>query len=202
LESRGWICGTQRTTLAPSWSDRAYVLSTRYSETGMNAKQVSGAFHRIVFVRKYRARISWARNQRQSVRRAEAPAFKLVSCVVYCATLNIESICSTEKSVDFQRNTRRYIPKNSNVHNHLVETSNPTKCNEIWQMQPRYFGLWSNRFSPHWLVLVAWPSWDKFVGRTYGEGRVLGYVLLASCRNRAERRSPGALVPRRESRWT
>jgi hypothetical protein len=35
----------------------------------------------------------------------------LVSCLAYSATLKIEAICSSERSVDFQRTARRYIPE-------------------------------------------------------------------------------------------
>jgi hypothetical protein len=49
------------------------------------------------------------------------PAFTLVSCSAYSSTLKMEAICSCETSVDFQRNTRRYIPKDSTLHNHRCE---------------------------------------------------------------------------------
>jgi hypothetical protein len=38
-------------------------------------------------------------------------AFTLVSCLTYFSTVQIEATCSSEKSVDFQRTTRRYIPQ-------------------------------------------------------------------------------------------
>jgi hypothetical protein len=37
--------------------------------------------------------------------------FKLCSCLAYYITLKIEAICHPETSADFQRNTRRYVPK-------------------------------------------------------------------------------------------
>jgi hypothetical protein len=37
------------------------------------------------------------------------PAFKLVSCSPFSSTLKMEVICSSETSVDFQRNIPRYI---------------------------------------------------------------------------------------------
>jgi hypothetical protein len=43
-------------------------------------------------------------------------AFHLLS-----STLKMESICSSETLVDFQRTTRRYIPQDSTLHNHRCE---------------------------------------------------------------------------------
>jgi hypothetical protein len=39
----------------------------------------------------------------------------------YYSTLNMESICSPEMSVDFQRTTRRYITEDRSLHNHRCE---------------------------------------------------------------------------------
>jgi hypothetical protein len=33
----------------------------------------------------------------------------------------MEAVCSSETSVDFQDNTRRYIPEDSTLHNHRCE---------------------------------------------------------------------------------
>jgi hypothetical protein len=41
------------------------------------------------------------------------PAFTLVSCSAYSSTLKMETIYSSEMSVEFQRTTRRYIPEDS-----------------------------------------------------------------------------------------
>jgi hypothetical protein len=46
--------------------------------------------------------------------------FTLISCSAY-STLKMEEICSSETSVDFQRTTRRYIPEDGTLHNHLCE---------------------------------------------------------------------------------
>jgi hypothetical protein len=43
----------------------------------------------------------------------QSSAFMLVSCSAYISTLNMEAICASETSVDFQRFTRRYIPEDS-----------------------------------------------------------------------------------------
>jgi hypothetical protein len=45
----------------------------------------------------------------------QSSAFMLVSCSAYSSTLKMEAICSSETSVDFQRNARRYIPEDSTV---------------------------------------------------------------------------------------
>jgi hypothetical protein len=47
--------------------------------------------------------------------------FMLVSCKAYYSTLEMEAICSSETSVDFQRATLRYIPEDSALHSHRCE---------------------------------------------------------------------------------
>jgi hypothetical protein len=37
------------------------------------------------------------------------------------STLKMEAICSSEMSVDIQRTTRRHIPEDDTLHNHLCE---------------------------------------------------------------------------------
>jgi hypothetical protein len=49
-----------------------------------------------------------------------SPDFTLVSCSAYFSTLNMEAICSSEMSVDFQRTTWRYIPESSTLHTFLL----------------------------------------------------------------------------------
>jgi hypothetical protein len=69
---------------------------------------------------------STARSLEQSSRLS--PAFTLVSCLAYSLTLNNETLSSSEKSVDFQRTTWRYIPKDITLLcvTTAVRTSNPT----------------------------------------------------------------------------
>jgi hypothetical protein len=55
-------------------------------------------------------RIRRERNQLKGRRQAE-----LVFCLDYSSTLKMEATCSPEKSVDFQRTTRRYIPDDSST---------------------------------------------------------------------------------------
>jgi hypothetical protein len=50
-----------------------------------------------------------------------ATAFRLVSCSAYSSALKMKVICSSETSVDFQRPTHRYIPRDSDLHNHRCE---------------------------------------------------------------------------------
>jgi hypothetical protein len=38
--------------------------------------------------------------------------------ITLCSPLKMEAICSPQTSVDFQRTTRRYIPKDSTIHVH------------------------------------------------------------------------------------
>jgi hypothetical protein len=49
--------------------------------------------------------------------KAEPPAYMLVSCSAYFFTLNMEVICSSETSVDFQRITQHYIPEDGTLLN-------------------------------------------------------------------------------------
>jgi hypothetical protein len=42
----------------------------------------------------------------------------LVSCFDYSSTLMTEATFSSEKPINFQRSTRRYVTKNRNFHNH------------------------------------------------------------------------------------
>jgi hypothetical protein len=42
------------------------------------------------------------------------------------STLKMESICSSETSVDFQRTTRSYIPEDTTLHNRLRENLKST----------------------------------------------------------------------------
>jgi hypothetical protein len=56
-------------------------------------------------------------------------AFQQISCSDYTSTPKLEAICSSETSVDFQRTTRRYIPKYSTLHKHRCEKFNSyTRC--------------------------------------------------------------------------
>jgi hypothetical protein len=45
----------------------------------------------------------------------------LVSCVAYSSNLKMEATCPSEKSVDFQQTTRRYISEDTILHNHRFE---------------------------------------------------------------------------------
>jgi hypothetical protein len=47
--------------------------------------------------------------------------FMLVSCLAYSSALKMEATCSSETSVDFHRNTRRYISEDITIHNHRCE---------------------------------------------------------------------------------
>jgi hypothetical protein len=57
-------------------------------------------------------RIFWARYQHES-RLCLAPASSLASCSAYSSTLKMEVICFCKTLVDFQRTTKRFIPKDS-----------------------------------------------------------------------------------------
>jgi hypothetical protein len=55
----------------------------------------------------------------------------LVSFVAYSATLKMEAVCSCEISVDFHRNTWRYIPKDRTLPNNGWENLNSYKIEKV-----------------------------------------------------------------------
>jgi hypothetical protein len=61
-------------------------------------------------------RISQARNQRESSWQSELSRW---FCLFYYSTVKMEATCSSKTSVDSQRNTRRCIPEDRTLHNHL-----------------------------------------------------------------------------------
>jgi hypothetical protein len=69
------------------------------------------------------------------------PAFTLVSCSAYSSTLNIEAICSSETSADFQRTARHYIPEDSTLHNHCCENPKSYKVEELSWEYPLLWNL-------------------------------------------------------------
>jgi hypothetical protein len=50
------------------------------------------------------------------------PAFTPVSCSAYSSILKMEATCSSEKSVDFQRTTQRYIPEDITFQGQCMKT--------------------------------------------------------------------------------
>jgi hypothetical protein len=50
-----------------------------------------------------------------------ATCFMLVSYLPYSSILKMEATCSSKRSVDFQRTTRRCIPEDGTVHNDSCE---------------------------------------------------------------------------------
>jgi hypothetical protein len=50
-----------------------------------------------------------------------ATCFTLISCLAYSPILKMETAYSSETSVDFQQNTRRYIPEDIILLNHSCE---------------------------------------------------------------------------------
>jgi hypothetical protein len=58
--------------------------------------------------------------------------FTLVSFLAYSWTMKMEATCYSETSVDFQRNTWRYIPEDRTIHNNCSEISKSTKSKTIY----------------------------------------------------------------------
>jgi hypothetical protein len=65
----------------------------------------------------------------------------LVSCSAYSSTLKMETICSSETSVDFQRVTRRYIPEDKTLHNHRCENLKSYFHLSVLLHPPFYFSV-------------------------------------------------------------
>jgi hypothetical protein len=74
--------------------------------------KVNGLFRGTCRLHLQGRRISGARNQRESSWQPEALG------LAYSSTLKMEATFSCEKSVDFQRTTRHYIPEDRTLHNH------------------------------------------------------------------------------------
>jgi hypothetical protein len=53
------------------------------------------------------------------------PAFTLVSGSAYTSTLKMEAICTSETSIEFKRNSRRYIPKDGTLQINPVHNFTP-----------------------------------------------------------------------------
>jgi hypothetical protein len=45
----------------------------------------------------------------------------MVSCLDYSSSLEMEAVCSSETSVDFQLTTERYISEDTTIHNHRYD---------------------------------------------------------------------------------
>jgi hypothetical protein len=73
-----------------------------------------------------------------------ASSFILVFWLAYSYTLKMEATCSSETSVDFQQNTRRYTSEGKIIHNHYCEnlkSSSPLTDLRIYQAVTFQF-LW------------------------------------------------------------
>jgi hypothetical protein len=49
----------------------------------------------------------------------------------------METICSSEMSVDTQRTTRRHIPEDDNLHNHRCENLKSYTVNYVFRIVPK-----------------------------------------------------------------
>jgi hypothetical protein len=107
------------------------------------------------------------------------PAFTLVSCFACYSTLNMQSTCSSEKSVDFQRTKRRYIPEDRTLHNHRCKVKGKvvTVLNELSTMPWRRMGC--GCIDPHFLDLgTSWRWVVSFTPRPlYPQGNSPRYPL-------------------------
>jgi hypothetical protein len=64
---------------------------------------------------------SGSKNKPSKISACLLPTFMLVSCLAYFSTLKMKAMCSSERLVDFQWTTWRYIPEDSTPHNHCCE---------------------------------------------------------------------------------
>jgi hypothetical protein len=55
----------------------------------------------------------------------------LVPCMAYSSTLNMEATCSSGTLIDFYWTTRRYIPEDRALYNHVCENLKSYKTNEF-----------------------------------------------------------------------
>jgi hypothetical protein len=89
---------------------------TFWNITPCSPLRVNWCFRGVCSLHPHGRRISKARNQRESKQLSLSPAFTVVSRLAYSLTLKMDATCSSETSVDFQRTTRRYIPKHRTLH--------------------------------------------------------------------------------------
>jgi hypothetical protein len=59
---------------------------------------------------------SWSKNKARNQHETDTKQ-SLISCLAYSSNLKIETTCSSEMSVDFQRTKRRYFPEDRTLYN-------------------------------------------------------------------------------------
>jgi hypothetical protein len=60
----------------------------------------------------------------------------LFSGLAYCSTMKMEVVRSSDTSVNFYKNTRRYIPEYSALHSHFSENLKPKAVNHFYCLGP------------------------------------------------------------------
>jgi hypothetical protein len=74
----------------------------------------------------------------------------LVSCLVYCSTLNMDAICSPETSVDFQRITPRYVPEDRTIYRTVTTNTAVSYTPWSWYGKCVYIS---------WFFLISMHKW-------------------------------------------
>jgi hypothetical protein len=94
-------------------------------------------------------------------------------CSVYSSALKMEAVCSSEKSVDFQRTIRRYIPEASPLRNLCLRILHPIifvsiqwryKSLQIWS----HYGYQTAKFRTYFsLYFIKYTAYKSYWGTRY-----------------------------------
>jgi hypothetical protein len=122
--------------------------------TSCSPLKVNGSFGGTCRLHLQGRKVSWERNQRESL----SPAFTLVSCSAYSSALKMEAICSSETTGDFKRTTWRYIQK-TELFNYLFIYGS---------FNGAYWTMNCNRWKRSWTI---WDTILAFVWTDRGEPR-------------------------------
>jgi hypothetical protein len=77
----------------------------------------------------------------------------LIACLAYCSTLKMESVFSSETSLNFYRTTRRHVPWDGTLHSYRCESliSNITLTLLFLFAMPHFFTCWYSLYYVAWL---------------------------------------------------
>jgi hypothetical protein len=129
----------------------------------------------------------------------------------YSSTVKMEEKCSSEKSVDFQRTTRRHIPEDGNLHHYLCENiksyilknvgiiiNSPQKY--LFSLRIYIEGLWWYSFPFPSLKIVEDENW-KVLGCVPWTNIILKNVYFSKNIPRTIKKQPLSKIHRWNGIW-
>jgi hypothetical protein len=86
-----------------------------------------------------------------------------VSCSAYSSTLKIESICSSESTVDIQRTTQHYIPEDRTLHSHHCGKNFRFSRQHVFALEIFHWSLprWHSRFMGERFLDTYAVTWSQ-----------------------------------------